>query len=300
MNIHPINHHGLNWIIGLIMLASLSAVADNHNIMRVGGSAESIYDSRITDVEILFTVLFNEMFKDQNEEFKIKIYDTDQALTKELAAGNLDAVFMDTVLYLDNFEYLHPEIAFAVQHGQSIKPKYILLVRRNSGIDSLHELENKKIIIPSGHAVGKRFLDVELMHAGLPVSNDHFSEIRQTKESNTAIIKLFFNQVDAALVTDFSYEVASELNLQIPQSLEIIETSPPFIHMVISVRKDFPRHRVEKIFPYLENLEEIPRLQHLRKSFRFQGLHRISTDEVYDVRQLSGKYVRLRSEREIP
>ena len=75
--------------------------------------------------------------------------------------------------------------------------------------------------------VGRRYLDIVLMRAGMPVAADFFSEVRYTGETNAAIVNLFFGQVDAALVTDFSFEVASELNRQIPQSLLTSLSSPP-------------------------------------------------------------------------
>ena len=36
------------------------------------------YDMRIADLEILISLLFNEMYKDENNQLKIKIYETDQ------------------------------------------------------------------------------------------------------------------------------------------------------------------------------------------------------------------------------
>ncbi|MES9971565.1 MAG: PhnD/SsuA/transferrin family substrate-binding protein [Candidatus Thiodiazotropha sp.] len=279
----------------MILLASASAIANEQTILRVGGSAESIYDTKITDVEILISLLFNEMFAEQDKQLKIKIYESDQMLSDQLVTGKLDAAFMNPLFYLDHVNHLNKDVTFAVRHGPTIKPKYVLLVRQDSNIDSLDKLRNKRLIVPSGHIMGKRFLDVELLRSGLPISEEIFSEIRYTGESNAAIINLFFGQVDAALVTDFSYEVASELNRQIPQTLQAILTSKPLVHMLISVRKGLPSEVIEKVLPFADVLHQLPRLKYLQKTFRFEGVIRINNDDLHDIDILNSEYSQLKS-----
>ncbi|MES9945627.1 MAG: PhnD/SsuA/transferrin family substrate-binding protein [Candidatus Thiodiazotropha sp.] len=295
MNTKHIYLHGLTWILGLVLLVSVTADANDGDTFRVGGSTESIYDMRIADLEILISLLFNERYMDEDVQLKIKIYDTDEMLGNQLTSGMLDAVIMNPISYLDNIEYLNSESTYAIQHGSSTKAKYLLLVRRDSGINSLEALSNKKLIVPTGHVVGLRFLDVELLRAGMPVAAESFSEVRYTNETNAAIINLFFGQVDAALVTDFSYQVASELNRQIPQSLQEIRSSQPLIHMVIAVRKDFPPNIVEKFLPFAETLNEFPRLRYLKKNFRFAGVKKITTDDLLNLNNLNKEFSQLKN-----
>ncbi|MES9990981.1 MAG: PhnD/SsuA/transferrin family substrate-binding protein [Candidatus Thiodiazotropha sp.] len=296
MNSKHCHHQGLAWIIGLILLTAVSASADDTYTLRVGGSAESLYDMRITDLEILIGLLFTEIFKDDDVKLKIKVYDSDQALSKQLATGNLDAVFMNPIHYLENSAYLNKEYTYAVQHGPSAKTKYILLTRRDNSIDNLQALRNKKLIIPSGHLVGERFLDVELMRSGMPVASESFSEIRYTDETNAAIINLFFGKVDAALVTEFTYDIASELNRQIPQTLQTITKSQPLIHLVVSLRKDFPAHLVDKFLPFADMLNEYPRMHFLKRNFRFEGIRKVTADDIRAMSKLNNVYVQLKRE----
>jgi ABC-type phosphate/phosphonate transport system substrate-binding protein len=234
------------------------------------------------------------MFRDQDKQLNVEIYNSDLSLSKQLAAGKLDAAFMNPVFYLDHVDHLNSRFTYAVQHGPTTKAKYILLVRRDSGITTLEELKNKKIIIPSGHTVGQLFLDVELMRASMPDTEMFFSELRHTRETNAAIVNLFFGQVDAALVTDFSYRVASELNHQIPDTLKIIRTSQPLIHMLISVRKDFPPQIVNKLIPFSQVFNKYPRLQYLRKTFFFEGAAKVTNKDLFDIVKLNREYIALK------
>jgi ABC-type phosphate/phosphonate transport system substrate-binding protein len=298
MNIQHTNHKGLYLLFSLLILALTSAfaIARDTQTIRVGGSAESIYDTRIADIEILISLLFNEMFKDQDKQLKIKIYDSDLLLSKQLVEGRLDAAFMNPVFFLNNIDHLNSQYTYAVQHGSTTKTKYVVLVRRDSGITSLAGLRNKKIIIPSGHRVGQRFLDVELMRDGLPDTEGIFSELRHTRETNAAIVNLFFGQVDAALVTDFSYQVACELNRQIPDALQIIRTSEPLIHMLVSVRKDFPPQIVESLLPFTKIFDNSPRLRYLQKTFLFEGVSKITAEDISDIQSLNREYVALKKQ----
>jgi ABC-type phosphate/phosphonate transport system substrate-binding protein len=299
MNIYPTDRNGSCWIGILLILAliSIQALADERRIIHIGGSAESIYDTRIADVEILISLLFTEMFNGQDEQLNIKIYDSDLSLSNQLTAGNLDAAFMNPVFYLDHIDHLNSQFTYAVRYGSTVKMKYVLLVRRDSGITTLADLKNKKLIIPSGHMVGQRFLDVELLRAGLPVTEQTFSELRRTSETNAAIINLFFGNVDAALVTDFSYEVASELNRQIPMALQIIRTSLPLVHMVVSVREGFPLQLIEKLIPFTDAFNEHPRMQFLKKTFRFEGVQKIRAEDMIEIDKLNREYSQLKRER---
>ncbi|MCU7841143.1 MAG: PhnD/SsuA/transferrin family substrate-binding protein [Candidatus Thiodiazotropha sp. (ex Troendleina suluensis)] len=298
-------NQSLNSIILILFLlvvfcSSSTVIASEHGTIRVGGSAESIYEIKTSDVEIVFTLLFNEMFKDLDEQFAIKIYDTDADLALNVSKRNLDVVFTNTTHFLEIEDHLRSNAFFAVRHGTSIKPKIFLLVRKDSGIAQLKQLRNKKIAIPTGHNVGELFLDVELLRLGLPISENYFSEIRRSKESNAAIVNLFFGQVDAALVTEFSFDVAGELNQQIFRDLVVLTSSDPLVHMVISVHKDFPLHRVDNIFKRLEGIEKTPRLMYLTKTFHFQGVHQIQNDDICEVRQLKDEFRRLLNGHEMP
>ncbi|MCU7812492.1 MAG: phosphate/phosphite/phosphonate ABC transporter substrate-binding protein [Candidatus Thiodiazotropha sp. (ex Notomyrtea botanica)] len=258
-----------------------------------GGSAESIYDTSITDAEIVFTLVFNEVIKNSNERFKLKIVATDQDLATNLISGQLDAIFTNTLHYLKLEEFLNPTACYVVQHGPELKSHYYLLVRRDSGIEHLSQLKNKKISIPYGHAVGQRFLDVELLKDNLPVSEIFFSDIRKTRESNSSVINLFFGKVDAALITDFSFKVASELNPQIEKELSVIERSGPFVYQIVALRHDFPQSRVNKIEPHVLNINKSPRLVELFKTFRMNSLQKADSETLKEVRSLNQKYLEL-------
>jgi ABC-type phosphate/phosphonate transport system substrate-binding protein len=145
--------------------------------------------------------------------------------------------------------------------------------------------------------VGQRFLDVELMRAGLLDAEHEFSELRHTKESNAAIVNLFFGQVDAALVTNSSYLQASKLNNQISDALQVILISQPLTKLLASIHKDFPPQIIENLIPYSHVLNESPRLRQLKDSILFGGVTKLKTEDMIAINKLNMEYLELKNRR---
>ncbi|MBW9271344.1 MAG: PhnD/SsuA/transferrin family substrate-binding protein [Candidatus Thiodiazotropha sp. (ex. Lucinisca nassula)] len=267
---------------------------DEHEITIIAGtSEESLLDATVTEAKISFSLLFNTAIEKTKERFRLEVYETNEQLLNQLVAGELDAVFTNTIQYLQIKDYLNPDGSYAVQHGPNIKPKYYLLTKKSSGIETVAQLQGKIIAVPNGYAVGELFLDVLLMRHDLSTSERFFSEVRKTSDSNSSVINLFFNTVDAALVLDYAYEVASELNLQMKEQLDVIEVSQPLVHQVVSLRSDFPQQRIEFIEPYVLNMHKSPKLYETMKTFRIAAIRKVEESTLTEVQQLVSEYRRL-------
>ncbi|MCG8067475.1 MAG: phosphate/phosphite/phosphonate ABC transporter substrate-binding protein [Candidatus Thiodiazotropha taylori] len=274
---------------------------DEHEVTIIAGtSEESLLDSTVTEAKISFSLLFNEAIEKTNERFILEVYETNEQLQSQLLAGELDAVFTNTIHYLQVKDHLNPNGSYVVQHGPSVKPKYYLLTKKSSGIERVDQLSGKRIAIPQGYAVGELFLDVLLMRHGLPKSDRFFSEVRMTSDSNSSVINLFFESVDAALVLDYAYDVATELNLQMKKQLGVIEVSQPLVHQVVSVRSDFSQQRIDGLEPYVLNMHNTPKLHETMKTFRITAMKKVKENTLAEVQQLISEYRRLSSKSESP
>ncbi|MBW9271342.1 MAG: phosphate/phosphite/phosphonate ABC transporter substrate-binding protein [Candidatus Thiodiazotropha sp. (ex. Lucinisca nassula)] len=255
-----------------------------------GISKDTLYDISEADSKIAFALVLNDILKESGEFVALDIFQNNLEVQKRLLNGDIDAVFTNTLQYLELEEFLNPNGTYVIQHGPNVKPKFYLLTKRNSGRGRLADLWGRKISIPKGYAVGNMYLDVLLMRHNYPVSREFFSEIRQTSDSNSALINLFFGKVDAALVTDFSYEVACELNPQMRKQLSIIQVSEPLLHQVVAVRNDFSKTKLEKIEPFFLNTQHSPNLVHSMNLFRISAITKLSNSSLTEVRQLRHEF----------
>ncbi len=279
---------------GLIWLASACAYAATEAIsnppIQVGGSSDGGHDSSVTDIEIGIKLIFNEMLANSDESFEIKLYDSNDQVIKDFNTGKLQALFVSSLTFLEMEDMIHPSGRYVVQFGPTLKQRYMLLVRVEHQDINLSELRGKKLCVATGHALGRQFLDVALLKQGLPVSDDFFSEIRIVEEVNTAVVDLFFGKADAALVPEFSFELARELNPQISSSIAALATSEPMVNMVVGMRRDFPQQRLDKIEPLLLDISYSARLKRLLKTLRITGFYHLDEDTLEEVKALNNSY----------
>ncbi len=275
-----------------LTLGSLYAATSpsSHPLILVGGSLDTLENSSITDAEIGFKLIFNELLVDADEHFTIKIYNSNEELMDDFKTGKVQGVFLSSLKFLELVDMVHPKGRYVVQYGPSIKQRYKILVRNDHKDESLAKLRNHKLSLALGHVVGKRFLDVMLLEQGLPQSDRFFSEIDQAKDANTAIIDLFFGKVDAALVPENSYVLACELNPQISASLSVLATSEPMVFQAVGMRYDFPQERLDRIEPHILQIRASKRLSNLFETFRINGIFRLDDDALKEVRELNERY----------
>ncbi|MCG8015928.1 MAG: phosphate/phosphite/phosphonate ABC transporter substrate-binding protein [Candidatus Thiodiazotropha sp. 'RUGA'] len=275
-----------------VMIQGLSLVygGDQKATILAGVSKDTLYDISEADAKIAFTLVLNDILKESGEFVALDVFQNKLEVQKRLLKGDIDAVFTNTLQYLELEEFLNPNGTYIIQHGPHKKPKFYLVTKRNTGRDRLEDLRGRKISIPKGYSVGNMFLDVLLMRHNYSVSREYFSEIRETSESNSALINLFFDKVDAALVTDFSYEVACELNPQMRKQLNIIEVSEPLIHQVVAVRDDFSKAKLEKIEPFFLNTQRSPGLVQSMNLFRISAITKLSNNSLTEVRKLRHEF----------
>jgi ABC-type phosphate/phosphonate transport system substrate-binding protein len=275
-----------------LFLSSTMAAAEttSHPSILVGGSADALHDSTITDAEIAIRLIFNEMLASIDESFTIKIYESNDDLVQDFKDGKIDAIYTYSLGFLELDELIHPTARYVVQYGTSIKQRYLILVRREDHHIRLSELRNHKASLATSYFVGKRFLDVKLLQQGLPVSENFFYEIDLVSEANTAVVDLFFGKVDVAVVPENSYELACELNPQLRASLVVLDSSEPMICDAVGMRYDFPQSRIERIAPYVLRKGPKGRLKHLLETFRIEGLYRMDNDTMKEVKKLDETY----------
>ena len=256
----------------------------------VGGSLESMHSGTVSDAEISFQLLFNEILAGLGIRFTIKIYDDDKTLLDYFDKGEVNAFFISALHFLDIEESTHPRARYVVQYGPSLKQRYLLLKRNTEKSLDLKEFKNRKLSYSRGHQVGKRFLDITLIENGLQNSEGFFSLIETTKDANSAIVDLFFHNTDLALVPENSFNIAKELNPQIGRKLSVLISSEPMIFQVVGFSRNFPEDKIARFDPFLLASEPNKRLKQVMRTFGVHSLHRAEEETLKEVREINNRY----------
>lgn len=122
--------------------------------------------------------------------------------------------------------------------SDSIDEEYVLLVNRNSMIEKLVDLKGGNLGLLSSirASLAETWLDTILLREGLAPARDFFGRIDTDPKVDNLLIPLFFEKLDACVITRSGFDLMVELNPQTGQRLEVLSTSPPLVPTVFCFR----------------------------------------------------------------
>jgi ABC-type phosphate/phosphonate transport system substrate-binding protein len=297
----------LQWlVVSALAFATLASNADpipdryNSAFPKIGyfGRMEKVlYSSNATDTTIATNMIIDKIFGLMGMESDVKFYEDANNLKNDLSKNLVDGVFVNIFDYFAMEHLINPDYIYALTLGPEIFEKTLLITHKNLQISKLEDLSGRSITIPSGHHLGKKYLDLELMKRGLSKSEHFFSTTREVVDINSAIIDLFFGKTDCALVTDIAFKLASELNKQIPKSLDVLLTSNQMIPQIIALNKNISKITVEKVDHNIVNAHKSQHVKHLLSLFRAKKIIKLKKNQLDENRRLLVKYQTLDNNR---
>jgi len=196
-------------------------------------------------------------------EVESRISDSPEELAEALRNGQTDAVSMpvDELLNLK----VMPEYVFLAIRKNSFTEQYIILVHRNSGINDVHDLRGRKILLYNNPRMCLAPAWVASI-TGLPKTES----IGMTRIDNISrtVLPVFFHQADACVVTAIGFEIACELNPQLLKDLRVLATSPEVVSSVFFFRPGYVSHVKDKLETAMLTLQETPAGQQLLMMFQ--------------------------------
>ena len=277
------------------LLSSVAVQAEPYHLV-AGSSALGFRENDKQNVSLGFKSAFNALLSTENIQCDFKTYDTSDELGLAIAKGQVNAFFGSPLEFLKSEEYLVAGIVSGAVFSQKLKSKTYLIVRKDSGINNLLQLRNKKLSMQKYLVsdVGGLYIETLMLEHQLPETKRFFSEIKYTDTSNTAIIDLFFKKVDATLMSEIQFDIATELNPQLLKQTKIIETSEPYLIFVAALTKGTPEVTASSIRASLFSVDQTRKGRNVLNLMKMQGFREISTSELDNVRALVEKNKQLR------
>lgn len=166
-----------------------------------------------------------------------EVFETSSKLQQQITQGSWDVIMFPVEEYFRVAEPLGFTPDFTISRGDLAGDEYVLLVRRDSGIRTLDDLEGRKLVVGSEHnqLTPTSWLRQVLEDRGLPdlaeLAESTAGESRPTK----VVLSVFFGQADAALVSRHEFDAMVELNPQVGQRLVALAASPRLLTLVFSL-----------------------------------------------------------------
>ncbi len=209
-----------------------------------------------------------------NVDNQVVMFDSLQLMVDAVRQGELELVSIPSIEYL-NIRKTVPLIpAFVGTNGTSQGKDYVIITRKDSGIDTFSDLKGRSMMLPpvSTYEPAHLWLEVLLLKAGKGMRNTFFSQVKETPKITKAIIAVFFRQADAAIVTHEGLEISQELNPQLAAQLTVLDTSPNLGDFVTCMSPNTSEQFRIKLSKALVRLNESKSGQQLYLIFQTKGI----------------------------
>jgi ABC-type phosphate/phosphonate transport system substrate-binding protein len=227
------------------------------------------------------------------EKSEAQIYSELDSLIQAIKEGDLDIFAVATADYLSIAHELDASPALTFFLGSGTETEYIILTHKEQGSGNIQALQDKKInVLTNGgtNMLAETWCAVLLGEAGLGTPDHFFSSIKRVRKASQGILPVFFKQVEAAVVTRASFELAVELNPQLGRQLEIIGESEPYVPVVVCIRNDLDEKKKRDYIEFAIKLHENPNAMQTFLMFRLNRLVRWKPEYLSNVRELLEKH----------
>lgn len=280
------------------LLGLLPVHAEPYHLV-AGSSSLGIHERERENVNLGFNSVFNELLTSENIKCEFKNFDNTDDLAHGIASKQVNAFFGSPVEFLKlESSFLSSPIISAASSSQ-LKSRILLVVRKDSGFDSLFQLKGKILARQKwiSQDMGGLYLDTLLLENKLFTYEHFFMETQNTETSNMALIDLFFKKVDVALVSESQFNIAAELNPQLRTQTKILLSSEPYIAFVAAMTKSTPAEKADGVKKSLLAINKTAKGRQVMNLMKLKSFQEVPLSDLDNVRALVAKYQMLKSQK---
>jgi ABC-type phosphate/phosphonate transport system substrate-binding protein len=272
-----------------MMNSSYSAIETNdQKPIIMGGSAVGLRGASKQDTEATFNVYLNELFKqtDSRLVMNIVIYPDSESLLTAFDKGEIDGFFGTPLDYLSRKDQLCKTVVGVGYKNLDLKQNLLVIVRADEGITQLKELRNKRLTLSTYMDTETLFLNTSLLRNSLPEIPEFFSERKDAKNPNIALMDVFFNKTDVTVVRENEYKTAVELNPQLGKKLIILTKSEPYLATTGAIRNKISEDEFKAFVNAFQKVVNTEKGKKLMSFFSVSRVELVSSDELLNLQAL--------------
>lgn len=165
----------------------------------------------------LIKILLDEIFKNKELDFDVKIYNNYDNFFKDLKNNKINLFNISSFSYIKNKKELDPFLDSLWTISQNMNDNFnrFYLISNNNSVKSLKDLDNKKTALIKNTNWNKIFLKA---------TNPKLNYIYAKNES-AALLNTYFGKYDACVVSSYTYASMLELNPSLIKNITILKKS---------------------------------------------------------------------------
>ena len=240
-------HSMLGWLIILALLGAGAAgrAADTNRTapLRLAFSAGAIGGINRSDAKASIIAWVKALMRPRAIVTDVEpiVFDRAEDLFRAMQAGQSDATAVMMNEFATRPAGLEPDAVYLSLKNGKPTEQYVVLVHRASGIGDLGGLKGRSLdLLNSARAsLAAPWLDTCLAAQGLGLAETVLGKVERSEKASRVVLRVFFRQADACVVTRDAFETMGELNPQLGKELRVLATSPEVVPNLFFLRPEF-------------------------------------------------------------
>jgi ABC-type phosphate/phosphonate transport system substrate-binding protein len=232
-----------------------------------------------TDLRSAFQLWSQELAATFKVPIVVTFFEDIGSMRQAFERGEINAVSADAMALVRNFNIADLAEGYSVAMPASWN--LLMLTGRESGIRSAADFLGRRLAIVEDDQAATTYLETVCLRQYGRECSKVFSDIQRLPNNNQAVMRLFFDKADVALVYRYGYELSREMNPQLEKKAGQVVFEVPFTGMFYSFfsSKVDPvlRARAVKLIP---TLHTYPRGRQLLDIFKMDHLEVASPQEL--------------------
>ena len=275
------------------------ADAEDNSRLRIGFTGSAFQDVTNTDIKAAVSVLIQKVAWKHFGKAESHFYETLPEMAADLKNRKIDILATPVEEYMELKKQIPIEPLLISSTDKGTEMELLLLVRKDSGIRTIHDLRGKTIVMPSRNPrcldMYMAWLETMLLEEGNKGIYTYFSAVKETRTAAKAVMPVFFRQADACIVTRQVFDLTAELNPQISRELTIISRKGKLSQGIIAVDRRLSEERKEKLRQAFLTLHQTPEGQQLLMLFKVRKLVAFAPAYMKGTEALYAEYYRQKS-----
>ena len=291
------------WIICCIFLGSFlydnRAWADDafaSDSFRVGFYARAFPDFSLADLETTVKLLSEEIGKKIGLQTSVTVFTDLAEMRKAFEHGEINFVVASSLNLANEFENSQFSDGFRMVTSNDFNDTLVVMTQKNAGLDTFKSLAGKRLTLVENDPIAHLYIDTLALSNFKKHYHDSFKVVKNEKKYMQTILKLFFGQTDVICVYQNAYAVASELNPQIVDKLQIVSQINGIPQGLGFFHVSTPPLFREKVIAELLKLDANARGRELLQLFKADKTIRTSPADLIPVKQLAASLSKVKAQ----
>ncbi len=264
---------------------------------KFGFLSEGTLLSSFKDARVALKIWLEDVATSYDGKLDIEFYDTSESLYSALKNGELEMVILDLPFFFKNKKdiFENSDNFWSLNMSDSKYPQYYLIGKKSLNAKDFKGIKNKTISIKEGDLGASVWLDKNSLINNKESSKKALKEIILKKKESTAILNVFFNKSDFAIVRKETWDISSELNPSLKKKIAVIQKSKkihiPFIGLF---RKNTKSLTIKSFFSLSQDLNKIKGSGQIITILKFHSLFKVDDDYLKNLDKYYDEYFALK------